>query len=232
MGNNPTKKQLEKLCKPTGLYPNIKWDPHIVKKLVTKSLISPLYPPQTEKKDINHEECPICFYLYPTINYTSCCNHKICSECFLQITPSKPTAENLCPFCQKPFFQVGFLGNRSREEIEQEDQEIKHNNELSLESQKKEQEEFNKHREDIWKKIKKDEQEIKQFEATITNLNNVTKLPNNDQDQINIFKQTENEQYQPFEDITEFQDINFDQNQDQNQTQDLPEIIELVSYQK
>ena len=65
--------------------------------------------------DADHHECPICFFTYPQMNTTKCCQANICTECYLQLQPyqkpdsqgnySKPitmnakTQQNACPFC-------------------------------------------------------------------------------------------------------------------------------------
>ena len=65
--------------------------------------------------DAEHHECPICFFTYPQMNATKCCQANICTECYLQLqpyqkpnsqgTPSKPVVmnaksqQNSCPFC-------------------------------------------------------------------------------------------------------------------------------------
>lgn len=77
-------------------------------------------------------ECPICFLYYPRwMNYSRCCNHPICSECFVQIKRLDPhfphdhdddegvekekIDPNLlisepasCPYCATPNFGVIF----------------------------------------------------------------------------------------------------------------------------
>jgi hypothetical protein len=65
--------------------------------------------------DAEHHECPICFFSYPQMNTTKCCQANICTECYLQLQPyqkpnshgnqNKPlvmnakTQQNSCPFC-------------------------------------------------------------------------------------------------------------------------------------
>ncbi|KAG6888488.1 hypothetical protein C0995_007914 [Termitomyces sp. Mi166 len=58
-------------------------------------------------------ECPICFLYYPpNINHSRCCDQAICTECFIQIKRSEPTATHLvsepaaCPYCVQENFGV------------------------------------------------------------------------------------------------------------------------------
>ncbi|KAF9519928.1 hypothetical protein BS47DRAFT_1008038 [Hydnum rufescens UP504] len=60
-------------------------------------------------------ECPICFLYYPpNINRTRCCDHPICTECFVQIKRSEPTTTHIvsepacCPYCMQPNFGVTY----------------------------------------------------------------------------------------------------------------------------
>ncbi|KAJ5074228.1 protein sip5 [Anaeramoeba ignava] len=101
MGNSKSKVAPHKeFYKPTGMYPKIEWDQKTIRTRIKKKQLAPIYPLQTNKMDSYIEECPICFYRFPSINRTKCCDKPICTECFLQITPKYPTNENKCPFCQ------------------------------------------------------------------------------------------------------------------------------------
>ncbi|KAJ6455750.1 hypothetical protein C8R45DRAFT_586796 [Mycena sanguinolenta] len=58
-------------------------------------------------------ECPICFLYYPpNINHSRCCDQAICTECFVQIKRSEPTATHLvsepaaCPYCVQDNFGI------------------------------------------------------------------------------------------------------------------------------
>ena len=52
-------------------------------------------------------ECPICFLIYPSnINYTSCCNQSICTECFVEIHRGIDLSPACCPFCCQEQFGV------------------------------------------------------------------------------------------------------------------------------
>jgi hypothetical protein len=61
-------------------------------------------------------ECPICFLYYPpNINHSRCCDQAICTECFVQIKRSEPTATHLvsepaaCPYCVQENFGVAYI---------------------------------------------------------------------------------------------------------------------------
>ncbi|KAG0705042.1 hypothetical protein DFH29DRAFT_908537 [Suillus ampliporus] len=58
-------------------------------------------------------ECPICFLYYPpNMNHSRCCDQAICTECFIQIKRTEPTATHLvsepaaCPYCVQENFGV------------------------------------------------------------------------------------------------------------------------------
>ncbi|KAG2157423.1 hypothetical protein DEU56DRAFT_764563 [Suillus clintonianus] len=58
-------------------------------------------------------ECPICFLYYPpNMNHSRCCDQAICTECFVQIKRTEPTATHLvsepaaCPYCVQENFGV------------------------------------------------------------------------------------------------------------------------------
>lgn len=42
------------------------------------------------------EECPICFMGYPMLNTSICCLQRVCTECFLQVRPSRCFLIRLC----------------------------------------------------------------------------------------------------------------------------------------
>ncbi|KAJ9062464.1 SNF1-interacting protein [Entomophthora muscae] len=53
-------------------------------------------------------ECPICFLLYPrNINYSTCCDEPICTECLIQIkSPEGSSEPPNCPYCAYENFSV------------------------------------------------------------------------------------------------------------------------------
>ncbi|KAJ1908837.1 SNF1-interacting protein, partial [Tieghemiomyces parasiticus] len=69
-----------------------------------------LTPDQERELLLRAVECPICFLYYPRhINYSRCCHHAICTECFVQIKRHEPIlAPTTCPFCTQPDFGVTY----------------------------------------------------------------------------------------------------------------------------
>ncbi|KAH7912140.1 hypothetical protein BJ138DRAFT_1084198 [Hygrophoropsis aurantiaca] len=58
-------------------------------------------------------ECPICFLYYPSnMNRSRCCDQSICTECFVQIKRTEPTATHMvsepaaCPYCVQDNFGI------------------------------------------------------------------------------------------------------------------------------
>ena len=70
-------------------------------------------------------ECPICFFNYPDINVTKCCQALICTECYLQVKPQKASSKNKqgkvnqhnCPFCNASRLQVSVAPASSKLEL-------------------------------------------------------------------------------------------------------------------
>ncbi|KAJ1655050.1 SNF1-interacting protein [Dispira simplex] len=70
---------------------------------------SPSLTPDEERNLLRRVcECPICFLYYPqNINYSRCCHHPICTECFVQFKRQEPIlAPTSCPFCVEPNFGI------------------------------------------------------------------------------------------------------------------------------
>eukprot|EP01156_Anaeramoeba_ignava_P008393 Anaeramoba_ignava/a358811_57.p1 GENE.a358811_57~~a358811_57.p1 ORF type:complete len:174 (+),score=54.70 a358811_57:32-553(+) len=157
MGNSKSKVAPHKeFYKPTGMYPKIEWDQKTIRTRIKKKQLAPIYPLQTNKMDSYIEECPICFYRFPSINRTKCCDKPICTECFLQITPKYPTNENKCPFCQASHFSVKYCGIRQKQEIEKEEEIQRKIEEAHKKSALVELEVFNKQKEEFQKKLKEE----------------------------------------------------------------------------
>ncbi|KAJ8497292.1 hypothetical protein OPV22_007844 [Ensete ventricosum] len=61
-----------------------------LRKLILARKLAPCFDPLDElphhPRDL--EECPICFFYYPSLNRSRCCSKGICTECFLQMKPS------------------------------------------------------------------------------------------------------------------------------------------------
>jgi hypothetical protein len=62
MGGTNTKAPLipESQLVPTGLYPNIKWEPRMIRKLILSKKLAPILR-GTEESSADTEECPICY---------------------------------------------------------------------------------------------------------------------------------------------------------------------------
>ncbi|XP_034589776.1 uncharacterized protein [Setaria viridis] len=58
-------------------------------RLIRSGDLAPCFDPAEDAGDGQAEECPICFYFYPSLNRSKCCGKGICTECFLQLMPSK-----------------------------------------------------------------------------------------------------------------------------------------------
>ena len=61
-------------------------------------MLAPICP-GSEDESPKRTECPICFLFFPqfALNATCCCDHKVCTECLLQV--KSPTSPSTCPFC-------------------------------------------------------------------------------------------------------------------------------------
>lgn len=127
-----SRSELEKRCKPTGLYASCSWDDKVIRKLIGDGRLSARVRGVEDESDSKHAvvECPICFLYYQNVNATDCCSAYICSECFLQLKPfgsgsevkkvsDGPTSKggknsgkcsaqagSDCPFCNNPCVTV------------------------------------------------------------------------------------------------------------------------------
>ncbi|EWM30312.1 ring u-box domain-containing protein [Nannochloropsis gaditana] len=97
-------KELERFSKPCGLYPSCTWEDRTVRKLILEGRIAPCFPGM-EDKGCGTEECPICFLRYVILNCTRCCNHPLCTECYLQLQAPKDLPSS-CPYCNHPKLQI------------------------------------------------------------------------------------------------------------------------------
>lgn len=70
------------------------------------------------------DECPICMLGYPALNRSTCCRQGICTECFLQLGPTRAPRTGdgpaRCPFCATADYSVQFVGRKSAAEREAE----------------------------------------------------------------------------------------------------------------
>jgi len=102
-----SRQELDKRCRPSGLYGGCAWDEKAIRRLIADGRIaSRLKGHESPDSTIGAtEECPICFLMYTEVNTTTCCNAKMCTECFLQVRPQKEK-ESTCPFCNCNDFSV------------------------------------------------------------------------------------------------------------------------------
>ncbi|MCL7044750.1 hypothetical protein MKW94_014552 [Papaver nudicaule] len=92
-----------------------------LRKLILNEKLAPCFDGIEDISDDNSnsddlEECPICFFLYPSLNRSRCCMKGICTECFLQMKPSPLTQLTQCPFCKCSSYTVEYRGARTKEE--------------------------------------------------------------------------------------------------------------------
>ncbi|KAM7260662.1 hypothetical protein ACFE04_011335 [Oxalis oulophora] len=124
MGNKlGRRKQLvdERYTKPQGFYVHKDVDIKKLRKLILDSKLAPCYPGDEENKDTSsildhHEECPICFLFYPSLNRSRCCTKGICTECFLQMKNPNSSRPTQCPFCKTSNYAVEYRGSKTKEE--------------------------------------------------------------------------------------------------------------------
>ncbi|WOL13497.1 protein SIP5-like [Canna indica] len=95
-----------------------------LRKLILARKLAPCFDALEEPPNQQHprdlEECPICFFYYPSLNRSRCCSKGICTECFLQMKPSDVNRHVQCPFCKTTCYAVEYRGARTEEEKEQE----------------------------------------------------------------------------------------------------------------
>ncbi|CAN1335553.1 E3 ubiquitin-protein ligase DA2 [Linum perenne] len=105
----------ERYTKPQGLYLHKDVDHKKLRKLILESKLAPCYPGDEELCN-DHEECPICFLYYPSLNRSRCCMKGICTECFLQMKNPNSTRPTQCPFCKTSNYAVEYRGVKTKEE--------------------------------------------------------------------------------------------------------------------
>ncbi|XP_078443827.1 E3 ubiquitin-protein ligase GW2-like isoform X2 [Wolffia australiana] len=108
----------ERLTRPQ----RVTWQPSNVdykklRRLILSKKLAPCFD-AIDDPNLDLEECPICFFYYPSLNRSRCCGKGICTECFLQMKPSNVMRPAQCPFCKTSYYAVEFRGARSREEKE------------------------------------------------------------------------------------------------------------------
>ncbi|XP_077222372.1 E3 ubiquitin-protein ligase DA2L-like [Tasmannia lanceolata] len=86
-----------------------------LKKLILSEKLAPCFD-GVEDSNSDLEECPICFFYYPSLNRSKCCMKGICTECFLQMKPLNPTRSSQCPFCKSSSYAVEYHGAKTQEQ--------------------------------------------------------------------------------------------------------------------
>ncbi|OVA15728.1 hypothetical protein BVC80_1829g8 [Macleaya cordata] len=88
-----------------------------LRKLILTEKLAPCFDGvEDSEPNSDLEECPICFFFYPSLNRSRCCMKGICTECFLQMKPSPATQLTQCPFCKSSSYTVEYRGARTKEE--------------------------------------------------------------------------------------------------------------------
>jgi len=87
-----------------------KFNDKTVTQLISEGKLAPLEIKEMRNNEsiigVDVSECPICFLTYKSLNDSSCCNEKICTNCYIALRNDSCAAfSNRCPFCH----QVGFL---------------------------------------------------------------------------------------------------------------------------
>ncbi|XP_068648453.1 E3 ubiquitin-protein ligase DA2L-like [Aristolochia californica] len=86
-----------------------------LRKLILSQKLAPCFD-GVEDSNPDLEECPICFFYYPSLNRSICCSKRVCTECFLQMKPSNAARPAQCPFCKCSSYAVEFRGAKTEEE--------------------------------------------------------------------------------------------------------------------
>ncbi|CAL5039717.1 unnamed protein product [Urochloa decumbens] len=87
-----------------------------LRRLIRCGDLAPCFDAAEDAADGQAEECPICFYFYPNLNRSKCCGKGICTECFLQLMPSKTSKAVHCPFCKTKFYAIEYRGAHTTNE--------------------------------------------------------------------------------------------------------------------
>lgn len=99
-----TRSELDKRCKPSGLYATCTWDDRSIRREIGDGRLAARLVGKDGSSSSTDVECPICFLNYSHANETTCCKAHICTECFLQIRPMHEDAS--CPFCNSTSLKV------------------------------------------------------------------------------------------------------------------------------
>ncbi|PIA46070.1 hypothetical protein AQUCO_01600385v1 [Aquilegia coerulea] len=88
-----------------------------LRKLILSHKLAPCFDGlEDSNSNSDLEECPICFFFYPSLNRSRCCSKGICTECFLQMNPSNAIRPAQCPFCKSSSYAVEYRGAKTEEE--------------------------------------------------------------------------------------------------------------------
>jgi hypothetical protein len=113
-----SRSELEKRCRPSGLYDSCKWDDKAIRKLVGDGKLASRQKGCEDRTGESNQECPICFLYYKETNITKCCGANICTECYLQVKPQKDKTAS-CPFCNSPKVGVSVAKQLSEAQVEE-----------------------------------------------------------------------------------------------------------------
>ncbi|XP_010278034.1 PREDICTED: uncharacterized protein LOC104612343 [Nelumbo nucifera] len=120
MGNRICRKSTveERFTRPQRLVRNpSNVDYKKLRKLILSQKLAPCFDGvEDSNNNPDLEECPICFFYYPSLNRSRCCMKGICTECFLQMRPYNAMSSAQCPFCKTPSYAVEYRGARTQEE--------------------------------------------------------------------------------------------------------------------
>ncbi|XP_047056840.1 E3 ubiquitin-protein ligase GW2-like [Lolium rigidum] len=104
----------ERLTRPQRLVRQLSdLDSGRLRRLIRSGDLAPCFDADDDERAV---ECPICFYFYPTLNQSKCCGKGICTECFLQLMPSKASKAVHCPFCKTATYAVEYCSARTSSE--------------------------------------------------------------------------------------------------------------------
>ncbi|XP_039131986.1 E3 ubiquitin-protein ligase GW2-like isoform X2 [Dioscorea cayenensis subsp. rotundata] len=87
-----------------------------LRKLIVSGKLAPCFDALDDAFFDDLEECPICFFYYPSLNRSRCCEKGICTECFLQMKPTDVSQKIQCPYCKYSCYAVEYRGARTTEE--------------------------------------------------------------------------------------------------------------------
>lgn len=93
----------------------VNWTESQLIRLINDEKMAPRYTLSSTITVDRETECPICFNDFEFLNVVCCCQHLICTNCYIKLR--KPLDFHcLCPFCDKKGFLVTFESKKQREE--------------------------------------------------------------------------------------------------------------------